>query len=199
VDFLNRLKKEMTEGIVRAILDDAGYRAVGIGIEQVLREIRCLSAAEYGRLEMPGALRRLPDLTVMNREQTEVFLVEVKYRGDWNKSVFYELQDQVAEFGNMIVVSINANPPNPKAMQGLPSRHLRCCRVRKGWAQMQVELGKRDSDGGGCEWVDLDAVADEHLWWKMSRLQDVFAQVQERRDDQTLNSAIDALGGIVNR
>jgi hypothetical protein len=163
VDFLNRLKKEMTEGIVRAILDDAGYRAVGIGIEQVLREVRCLSATEYARLAMPGALRKLPDLVVMNRDQTESF------------------------------------PPNPKAMQGLPSRHLRCCRVRKGLTQMQVELGKRDSDGGGCEWVDLDAVADEHLWWKMSRLQDVFAQVQERKDDQTLNSAIEALSGIVSR
>ncbi len=64
---------------------------------------------------------------------------------------------------------------------------------------MQVELAKRNSDGGGCQWVDLDAVPDEHLWWKMSRLQDIFAQVQERRDDQTLNSAIQALSGIVNR
>jgi hypothetical protein len=33
----------------------------------------------------------------------------------------------------------------------------------------------------------------------MSRLQDVFAQVQERKDDQTLNSAIEALSGIVKR
>jgi hypothetical protein len=199
VDFLNRLKKEVTEGIVRAILDDAGYRTVVTGIEEVLRELRCLSAPEYTRLEIPGGLRRLPDLTVMNREQTEVFAVEVKYRSHWSKSVFSELQDQVAKFGSMVVVSINANPPNPRSMQGLPSRHLRCCRVRQGSTQMQVELAKRDNDGGGCQWVDLDVVPDEHLWWKMSRLQDIFAQVQERRDDQTLNSAIEALSGIVKQ
>nr|WP_279196851.1 hypothetical protein [Ralstonia mannitolilytica] len=35
MDFENRIKKEMTEGIVKAILEDAGYRVIDSGIEKV--------------------------------------------------------------------------------------------------------------------------------------------------------------------
>lgn len=34
----------MTEGIVKAILEDAGYRVIDSGIEKVLREVSCMNA-----------------------------------------------------------------------------------------------------------------------------------------------------------
>jgi hypothetical protein len=129
MDFLNRLKKEMTEGIVRAILDDAGYRTVVTGIEEGLREFRCLSAPEYARLSIPGGLRRLPDLIVMNREQTEFFLVEVKYCSDWNKSVFQDLQDRGAErYRESIAAHANRRPLATGALRSFQKGLTWCTR-----------------------------------------------------------------------
>jgi hypothetical protein len=199
MEFHRRLKKEMSEGIVRAILEDAGYRVIDSGVEKVLREVACLSADEYARLGLPGAVRLSPDLTVMNREQTETFLIEVKYRKDWSKSLFGELEEQLQLFKQLVVVSINGTPPNPKGKANLPSRHLRCCRARHMGAAVQVELKRRDFDGGGSEWVDVHELEDDNLWWKMSPLQDVFTQVQDRRNAHTLLSGIDALAGIIQR
>ena len=64
MDFQNRIKKEMTEGIIRAILVDAGYRVIGLGIENVVRETECLTALEYAGLDFPKTMRSLPDLLV---------------------------------------------------------------------------------------------------------------------------------------
>jgi hypothetical protein len=36
MDFSNRLKKEMSEGIVRAVLEDAGYLVTDFGIEKLI-------------------------------------------------------------------------------------------------------------------------------------------------------------------
>ncbi|MBU9391491.1 hypothetical protein KTE71_28780, partial [Burkholderia multivorans] len=44
MSFTSRIKKEMTEGIVRAILEDAQYRVIDSGIEKVLRELSCLTS-----------------------------------------------------------------------------------------------------------------------------------------------------------
>ena len=83
MDFESRIKKEMTEGIVKAIFEDVGYRVMDSGIEKILRELSCLSVAEYASLGYPGAMSMLPDFTVMDREQTVKYLVEVKYRSKW--------------------------------------------------------------------------------------------------------------------
>jgi hypothetical protein len=37
MEFENRIKKGMTEGIVRALLDDAGYRVIEHGVEKTAR------------------------------------------------------------------------------------------------------------------------------------------------------------------
>ncbi|WP_104565282.1 hypothetical protein [Ralstonia mannitolilytica] len=50
MDFENRIKKEMTEGIVKAILEDAGYRVIDSGIEKIIRELSCMSSFEYAKL-----------------------------------------------------------------------------------------------------------------------------------------------------
>ena len=96
--FQSRIKKELTEGIVRAILDDAGYRVIDSGIENLLRELECLTALEYAGLDYPKAMRALPDLVVMNREQTAKYLVEIKYRTGWSLTVFDDIKEQVDIF-----------------------------------------------------------------------------------------------------
>lgn len=97
MEFDNRIKKEMTEGIVRAILEDAGYRVIDSGIEKVLRELSCMSSLEYTQLHFPQVYSSLPDFTVMDRQrqQTQKFLVEVKYRRQWSPALFSEIAQQV--------------------------------------------------------------------------------------------------------
>ncbi|QYE37031.1 hypothetical protein KZX46_20970 (plasmid) [Polymorphobacter sp. PAMC 29334] len=191
MDFISRLKKEMTEGIVRALLEDAGYRVIDLGIEKVVRELTCLTAAEYSDLGYPSAMRDLPDFTVMTRDQSVKYLVEIKYRQTWSAALFAEVRPQVETYGKLVLVSINARAPNPRKLPDSPSRFLRCCSLRMRDRQYEIEL----REGG---WCAVDKLRDdEKLWWKMTPLYEVFTQMVENRADNTLSAAIGAITGIL--
>lgn len=199
--FSSRIKKEMTEGIVRAILEDAQYRVIDSGIEKVLRELSCLSSLEYVKLGYPDAMSRLPDFTVMNREQTSKQLVEVKYRADWNKQLLIEVEDQVRIFGEIVLVSVNAGAEDPRG-HNRPSRFLRCCRLRCADGEYQVELNRRNGTQGSYAplWEPVHAIDDgTWLWWAMRPLHEVFVQLREDSNKDTLFHAVGALAGILEQ
>jgi hypothetical protein len=197
VKFEDRIKKEMTEGIVRAILEQAGYRVIDSGIEKFYRELSCLSANEYSNLAYPSALRKLPDFTVMDKNQTEKYLVEVKYRSDWNVSVFSDALDQVKLFGEIVLVSIYANAPDPNEYNS-PARFIRCCRVRylNDRHEIQVnEFSKKTS----LTWKPLSELSDNPaLWWAMPKLYEVFSLIEkDSKQIKTFEAAINAISGIL--
>jgi hypothetical protein len=193
MDFLSRIKKEMSEGIVRAILVDAGYRVVGLGVENVVREVECLTALEYAGLNMPRAMRSLPDLLVMNRAQTSKRLVEVKYRAKWTVSILDELAEQVQLFGEVVLVYLNGNPPVAHSMKG-PSANMRCCVVRHAEGHLEALLDCY----GEMKWVKRPDVGDhDGQWWGLVPIQKVFEQVNNTKEDQTLVKAIQSLQGIL--
>jgi hypothetical protein len=198
MNFESRIKKEMSEGIIRALLEDAGYRVIDCGIESVLRELVCLTADAYNQLEYPRAMADLPDFTVMNFDQTEKHLVEVKYRRDWNKNLFLEVGQQVETFGLITLVSVNAQPPESnRGMDASPSRFLRSCRLRFSSGILAVELA--ETREGPSRWLPVDQIPDrEDLWWRMKLLQDQFPLINERKNEQTLTVAVQALTGILN-
>lgn len=200
MEFSSRIKKEMTEGIVRAILEDAGYRVIDSGIEKVLRELSCLSSVEYLSLGYPDAMSHLPDFTVMDREQKEKTLVEVKYRSSWDLNLFEEVREQVRLFGELTLVSVNSNAPSPNG-QSSPSRYLRCCRLKFEDGRYKVELRKKPAKVALYEWRDVEDISPEGdwLWWAMSPLQERFKQISTETDGRTLFTAIEALAGIVNQ
>jgi hypothetical protein len=196
MDFANRLRKEMTEGIVRAVLEDAGYRVIDSGIERVLRELSCLSATEYRGLGYPDAMSNLPDFTVMTREQDEKYLVEVKYRSEWGRSIFDEVRDQVRIFGEIVLVSVNATAQDPQG-HNMPSRFIRCCGLKFDGGIYKVE--QRQKDTRAKVWVPVDAVGDgPGLWWSMSPLPEKFTKLSENKDRSTLYSAVNVLSGILD-
>lgn len=78
MEFINRIKKEMSEGIVKAILENYNYRVIDTGIEKVIREVSFLPIEAYNALGFPDALRKLPDFVVMDSEQKLKLLVDVK-------------------------------------------------------------------------------------------------------------------------
>lgn len=203
MNFENRIKKEMTEGIVKAILEDAGYRVIDSGIEKVIRELSCLSQVEYQNLEYPDAMKHLPDFTVMDREQKKKYLVEVKYRSNWSKEILLEVKDKVKIFGKLILISVNANPPFEKT-RNIPSEFLRCCNLRFAGDKYEVELSEQDwprpYGSRIFYWKDVDDITDDQkLWWRMSPLQDKFTELKSRREDLTLFSAVQALAGILRQ
>ena len=194
MEFGNRIKKEMTEGMIKALLEDAGYRVIDSGIEKVIRELSCMNAPDYLRLGYPDALSHLPDFTVMNRLQTEKFLVEVKYRSIWDKSLFDSVAEQVRIFGEIVLISVNAGAEDPQNLN-LPSRFLRCCRLRHRDGVYEVELRKKDR----TYWQSVDKLSDgTTLWWSMSPLQKCFTQLSEDKNSKSLTSAIKALTGILD-
>ena len=201
--FEDRVAKEMTEGMVKAILEEAGYRVIDSGIEDVIRELSCLSGLEYGLLRYPKAMTRLPDFTVMNREQTEKFLVEVKYRSQWGKSLIVSVAEQVQLLGEMVLVSINSAPQTSTNYQ-FPSTYLRCCRLRYLDGQYDIQLKYEDANGWNHYWRSVDELMaqdypDDKLWWGMSPLEKVFTRLSEDPVDtrRVLFSAIQALSGIL--
>ncbi|WP_249176553.1 hypothetical protein [Burkholderia vietnamiensis] len=201
MSFTSRIKKEMTEGIVRAILEDAQYRVIDSGIEKVLRELSCLSSVEYGVLGYPDAMSHLPDFTVMNREQTTKQLVEVKYRTDWGKTLLEEVENQVRIFGEIVLVSVNAKAPNPNG-QNLPSRFLRCCRLKYDGGIYKVELNRQKKEDKSIyqAWEPVKALNDgTWLWWAMRPLHEVFSQLKEDSNKDTLFHAVEALAGILEQ
>lgn len=201
MSFSNRVKKEMTEGIVRAILEDAQYRVIDCGIEKVLRELSCLSAAEYGALAYPDAMSHLPDFTVMDRDQTTKQLVEVKYRTKWSKDLLDEVEEQVKLFGQIVLVSVNASAEDPKGFNK-PSRFLRSCALKFDGGVYQVEINrKRDnSDDYVPTWVPVKELDEgKWLWWAMLPLHEQFTQLKEEENKDTLFLAVKALAGILDK
>lgn len=198
MDFTGRIKKEMTEGIVRAILEDAHYRVIDTGIEKLIRELCCLDRNGYAALHYPHAMTKLPDFVVMDRDQTQKILVEVKYRASLDKSVIEQVREQVCLFNELLLVCVYANAPDPRNLNA-PSRHLRCCRLRMDKGRFQFQSRSKNR---AASWKDVDALADDdNLWWSaMSPLQVHFDHLRADTSAAyaTLNSAIQALAGILD-
>lgn len=195
MDFSNRIKKEMTEGIVRAILVDAGYRVISLGIENVIREIECLTALEYAGLDFPKAVRSLPDLLVMDKDQTEKHLVEIKYRSAWNVNIFDEIEEQVHVFKELVLVYLNSTPPIPNGKAASPGSYLRCCMVRSNNNVLEACLYDHEE----LKWIPRAKIGEhEGQWWGLRPIQEVLPKVNEAKDENTLLKAVEALRGILN-
>src|SRR5688572_19535038 len=108
MDFKNRLKGTVTQTLLKALLEDAGYRVVPLGIEDVIREVTGLPIANYEALNLSFTLRKLPDFFVADRTFGKHWLVEVKYRKQWDKqtreSLGKEMLKQVAQWQPILLV-----------------------------------------------------------------------------------------------
>lgn len=153
-----------------------------------------------GALGYPDAMSHLPDFTVMNREQTTKQLVEVKYRTSWKKELLLEVEDQVKIFGEIVLVSVNAKAPDPNG-HNLPARFLRCCRLKYDGGIYKVELNRQNKDKSTYQvWEPVKALNDgTWLWWAMRPLHEVFSQLKEDSNKDTLFHAVEALAGILEQ
>ena len=199
MNLLDRLKKEMSEGVVKALLEDAHYRVIESGIEKVIRELSVLNSYEYKLLHFPDAIVLLPDFTVMNKSSDEKKLVEVKYRTNWDPSLLDDVKRQVELFGEIVLVCFNGNPTDARDYTGppdAPSRHLRCCRLKIDAGVYSIYA--RNSNEKSWQWKTVKEFASgSNPWWGLTPLQEEFNNLADIDRVGSVKTAMKALSGLL--
>ena len=191
MDFSNRLKGAVTQSVIQALLEGAGYRVMPLGIEEILRELKALSRKQYMDLELPEVLRQIPDFFISEEKFDQTWLLEVKYRRRWDENVRAELKEtmkkQIANWDSVYVALILGERAKESQM---PSANIGVVKL----FDYGGELAARGEEEDWVFWDDLK-------WQQFSRLQDVFPalknadQYEQGTLWQTLN-VIDQLGGL---
>jgi hypothetical protein len=91
IQFTNAIKAQITQGLIKTLFERAGYRVTRLGVEELFSEITYLDEASYKALNLPFALRYLPDLLVADADLTRAFLVEVKFRTTFDVKTMEDL------------------------------------------------------------------------------------------------------------
>ena len=197
MNFSNRLKKELTEGVIRAVLHDAGYRLIDSGIESIIRELTCLNQEDYINLDFPKSMRTLPDFVVMDREQENKYLVEVKYRAEWNNEIFRDIEEQVKLHKNLVLIFFSGTPEKTKEEDETgPSSYIRSCKVR--WHNDNIEAFIEKGKDTGYKWMSITEFNGKSWeWFSMEKIQDTFPLLKESKENDTLLTVIESLSGIL--
>ena len=177
MEYANRLKGAVTQTLLRSLLEDAGYRIVPLGIEEVIREIKVLDSREYRSLKLPTNLRKLPDFFISDKSVKKACLLEVKYRKRWDarvrKSLGTDLKQQVQEWEPLYVMIFLGKP---WGFGDLPSYWMKVVRlsIRKNQLVVITKEG------------DVLDTWDNVNWSEYSRVQDVFEDVGDQWENQTI-------------
>jgi len=176
MEYTNRLKGAVTQTLLKSLLEDAGYRIVPLGIEEVIREFKVLDKKEYLSLGLPDNLRKLPDFLVTNRKVSKAYLLEVKYRRSWNqrtrKSLEQQLKIQVKVWNPLYFMLFLGEPYKQKE---LPIYWMRVTRL----SIRNQQLYFSNRSGVKVRW-------NKACWSDFSRVQDVFKNLDDQWEDQTI-------------
>lgn len=198
--FLDRVKKEMSEGIVRAILEDANYRVIDSGIEKIIRELSCMTAPAYKKLEFPKAIRLLPDFTVMEENQQNKILVDVKYRSEWNFDLLDEVREQVELFEAVTIVVVNSKPPELSAERKIyPSAYIRAIDLKFEDNKYLIKNRSGKNPRKEIKWTEVSNSSRLiSSWWGFDSMSEKFSNIKSKDNESGLASAVQALSGIIS-
>jgi hypothetical protein len=175
IDLAGRIKHEVAKGVVRAVLKEAGYRVISSGMESVLREVSCLTDAEYKSLNLPMVARRSPDFVVMDREMTTRQMVEVKYRDKVDRTLFDSLTFELRYHPDFtLVLMFGGSQINQAQGNQDLNRFIRYCELRR--IDDRCEIALYDVSGT-LTWQVISGVASSALWDGMRPLSQVFPGV----------------------
>ena len=196
MDFKNRLKGTVTQTLLKALLEDAGYRVVPLGIEGVIREVTALPIQSYAALGLSLTLRKLPDFFVADATLKEHWLVEVKYRKQWDaetrKALGKELSEQVAQWQPVLLVVFLGTPITEG--NDTPAASFRVVRLLKDdtglhTIQEWTDFLSNEAHQRRVEWGQIE-------WGTFTRFQDEFVDVTARWGDATLIKVASLLPGL---
>lgn len=181
--FANRLKGGITQGLIKALLEEAGYRVVPLGVEEVIREVSVLPIVQYMSLGLPTPLRSLPDFFISDAAMERHWLLEVKFRREWNQASRQALHDllkpQVQVWRPLVVLVFLGVPAQnvPAGQEALPSYHMRAAKLDIGNdGELWLMNGLNEQM---VRWL-------EATWTHMDRIQDVFTTVVAGYEELTL-------------
>lgn len=83
----------MAEQSVALVLEALGYHVRLTGVERMLPDVTRMDHAEYHRLALPDAVRRMPDLIVHTCDGTPAVMIEVKFSRHWDLRFIGELRE----------------------------------------------------------------------------------------------------------
>lgn len=114
------LKGKMTEALANLLFERGGYRVARLGVEELFREIKVLTAEQYKALSLEPVLRSIPDLLVSDPNLTIAYQVEIKFRSNFNVSVRRALADVIDEQRKhwprtYILLFVGLSPKGPKS------------------------------------------------------------------------------------
>ncbi len=190
MEFDKRIKGAITQTIVKALLEDVGYKVVPLGIEEVVREVITLSKVEYKLLGLPDELRSLPDFLVTNKDMSKSFLLEVKYRKTWSDETLCELADtilgQAIAWKDYWLLIFLAEPVQwgDEKFRESPSNYCRIIRVYYRDKQLAYCRPSNNDKGdpiiepwGGMKW--------EYNW----KVNDIFEGLNQNATESTVRKA----------
>lgn len=190
MDFTSRLKGEITQSLIECLLVDAGLRVVPLGIEQVIREVKALNKEQYRAAGISPALRGLPDFFIANRDMSQTWHLEVKYRRNWTEEtrveLFRSLRTQVETWQPLHLAVFLGETD---LQQNWPSSYLRMLRLVIHQNTVCHERPERINDRTG-EIVPAHFLpAEEMQWLELDLIQKVFPGISEQFTESTLFKA----------
>lgn len=130
--FSNIIKGQVSQTLVKILLERAGYRVTRLGIEELFQEVVHLDASQYASLNLPKNLRFLPDLLVADSTIEKAFLVEVKFRKSLDKKGLLSLYDilrrQLEHWPETYTILMVADPGARRHKTHLHQDHIRVLR-----------------------------------------------------------------------
>lgn len=202
ISFGNRLKGKITQSLLETLLEDVNFRIVPLGIEEIVREVKYLNMEEYQGLNLPTALRKLPDFFVSLTDFSKSFLIEVKFRKAWSNLTKRQLGDQLREQVQTwhpiyLVVFLG----EPARQNETPASFLGVAKLVYQNGEVYVESGSfegnRDESGiDNFQWVPRYTKWQDITWNTFSRFQDVFDGVADRWQEGTITSAIEMIRSL---
>lgn len=171
MEFTNRLKGQITQVLLKALLEDSGYRIVPLGIEGVIRELAILNESQYFALRLPNLLRRLPDFFVSDQSLSSASLIEVKYRKEWTNQtrelLGQQILPQVRDWSPIVLMVFLGTPA--KADANLPSSWMGLIRL----SCIEGEIHAIDNRGKSyAKWSEIS-------WKDFKRVQDFFPALKD--------------------
>lgn len=193
MEFINRLKGQLTESIVKALFEDAKYRVIPSGVEHLIRETACMSKHGYRNLKLSESIKKLPDFIVLDKAQEQYFPIEVKYRKRWDQTIltnpYPDIKGQVELLGEMVLIVSIGEPELKPGFKPSGATYLRALPLRIKNGEYQACVFKVFEDGKDKEqrWIDIQTETID--WWYLFPLQFFFLGMASllNPDDTELN------------
>jgi hypothetical protein len=186
MDFKKRIKGAVTQTLVKSLLEDAGYRVVPLGVEEMIREVISLDAERYKDLNLPKVLRYMPDFFVADTGLEASWLVEVKYRKTWNEakaSLGKQIFERAKHWSPLFLIIFLGTPAN--GGNESPRYSVGAMKL----AYEDENLVCIVDDKTKKKWDEID-------WEDFGRLQDVFKKVNKQWEKQTITHCLPVLRSL---